>query len=199
MSFCCWSSSLERQQGVSLAICASILLDELTSLSSDNEDSSLDVEYRSSNSTSSSSSSSTDSSLLSLSDSSGSRSEVPEVSSVASTSIIDDLLRFMAHVHDQMGTGMEDSTIQWEKGLLIQDLSEDDVLMQFCFCKGHLQEVADKLWPRLQVFLTGNRGSIKVNNGTYSLPHDTLYFPCTLQAVKAKVYKEGNGGLLKTT
>ena len=44
----------------------------------------------------------------------------------------------------------------------------------FHFCNVHLQEVADKLWPRLQCFLRGHRGSIKVNNGTYSLPYETL-------------------------
>ena len=58
--------------------------------------------------------------------------------------------------------------------LLIQDLFEDDALTHFCFCNIHLQEVADKLWPRLQCFLRGHRGSIKVNNGTYSLPYETL-------------------------
>ena len=72
MSFHSWSSVLERQQGVSSAICASELLDELVSKRSDNKDSSLDEEYRSNNSTSSSS----NSTLMSISDSSGSRSEM---------------------------------------------------------------------------------------------------------------------------
>ena len=60
------------------------------------------------------------------------------------------------------------------KRLIIQDLSEDDALTHFGFRKVHLQEVADKLWPRLQCFLRGHRGSIKVNNGTYSLSYETL-------------------------
>ena len=51
-----------------------------------------------------------------------------EVSSVDSTSIIDDLLGIVAQVHDQMEIGMEDKTIQWGKRLLIQDLSKDDRL-----------------------------------------------------------------------
>ena len=37
------------------------------------------------------------------------------VSSIDSTSIIDDLLRIVAHVHDQMETGIKDNTMQWEK------------------------------------------------------------------------------------
>ena len=74
-----------------------------------------------------------------------------------------------------MAIGMEDRTNQWEKRLLIQDLSEDGALMHFRFCKSHLQVVADKLWPRLQCFLSGHRGPIKMNHGTYSLPYVTLF------------------------
>ena len=121
-----------------------------------------------------SSNSSSDRTLLSVSGSSGTRSEMSEVSSVDSTSIIDDLLGIVAQVHNQVETGMDDNTIQWGKRLLIQDLSEDDALTHFHFCKDHLQEVAEKLWPRLQCFLRGHRSSIKVNNGSYSLPYEIL-------------------------
>ena len=93
----------------------------------------------------SSNSSSSDSTLPSVSGFSGTRSEMSEVSSVDSTSIIHDLLGIVAQVHDQIEIGMEDNTIQWGKRLLIQDLSEDDTLTNFRFCKIHLQEVADKL------------------------------------------------------
>ena len=175
MSFRRWSSVLECQQGINLAICAFALLDELVSESSGDEDSSLS-EGNSSNSSNSSNSnsSSSDSTLLSVSGSSGTRSEMSEVSSIDSASIIDNLLGIVAQVHDQMEIGMGDKTIPWGKRLLIQDLSEDDELSHFRFHKIHLQEVADKLWPRLQCFLRGHRGSIKVNNGTYSLPYETL-------------------------
>ena len=130
--------SLSASKVFSLAICASALLDELVNKSCGDEDSSLS-EGNSSNSSSS------DSALLSVSGSSGTTSEMSEVSSVDSTSIIDDLLGIVAQVHDQMEIGMEDNTIQLGKRLLIQDLSEDDALSHFCFCKVHLQEVADKL------------------------------------------------------
>ena len=113
MSFCQWSSVLKCQQGIHLAICASALLDELVSESSGDKDSSLS-EGNSSNSSNSNSSSS-DSTLLSVYGSSGTRSEMSEVSSVDSASIIDNLLGIVAQVHDQMETGMEDNTIQWEK------------------------------------------------------------------------------------
>ena len=111
MSFSRWSSVLECQQGINLAICASALLDELVSESSGDEDSSLSE----GNSSNSSNSSSSDSTLLSVSRSSGTSSEMSEVSSIDSASIIDNLLRIVAQVHDQMETGMEDNTIQWEK------------------------------------------------------------------------------------
>ena len=46
--------------------------------------------------------------------------------------------------------------------------------MHSCFCNAHLQKVTDKLWSRLQIFLSQNKGSIKVKNDTYSLPYETL-------------------------
>ena len=60
---------------------------------------------------------------------------MPEVRRVDSTSIIDYLLGIVAQVHNQMKTGTGDSTIQWKKSLLIQDLSQNDALMQFCQCQ----------------------------------------------------------------
>ena len=94
MSFRRWSSVLERQQGLHLALCASALLDELVSESSGDEDSSLS-EGNSSNS-SNSNSRSNDSTLSSVSGSSGTRSEKSEVRSVDSASKIDDLLGIVA-------------------------------------------------------------------------------------------------------
>ena len=118
-------------------MCASVLLDELVSESSNNEDSSSSDEYQSNSSSGS---------MMSLvSGSSSTRSEMSNVSSIDSTSIIDNLLGIVSQVHDQMETGMEDNTIQWRKRLFIQNLSEDDALTHFCFCKAHLQEIADKL------------------------------------------------------
>jgi hypothetical protein len=171
MYFCQWSHVLEHQQGISLAICASALLDAHVSESSDNKDSSLGK----GNSRNSTSTSSRNSSTLSLiSGCSGTRFEMFEVSSVDSASIIDNRLGIVAQVHDQMETGMEDNTIEWGKDFLFKILSKDNALTLFCFCKVHLHEVADKLWLRLQCFIRGHRGSIKVNNGTYSLPYETI-------------------------
>ena len=92
ISFCWCGSVLECQKGVSLAICASALLDELVSERRDNDDSSIDEEYRNTSSTSISS----DSTLLPVSDSSCTKSEMFEVSSVDSNSILDGLLGIVA-------------------------------------------------------------------------------------------------------
>ena len=59
-----------------------------------------------------STSSSSNSTLLSVSGSSGTKSEMPEVSGVDTTSIIDDLLGIVAQVHEQVETGMEVNTFQ---------------------------------------------------------------------------------------
>ena len=58
--------------------------------------------------------------------------------------------------------------------ILIEDLSEDDAVTHFWFRKVHLQEVPNHLRPRLQFYLSGHKGAVKVENGKYSLPYETL-------------------------
>jgi hypothetical protein len=57
---------------------------------------------------------------------------------------------------------------------LKEDLSEDDALAHFLFRKVHLQEVANQLWPRLQCCLSGYKGTVKVEDGKFTLPHEIL-------------------------
>lgn len=76
-----------------------------------------------------------------------------EVSNVDLTSIFGDLLAIVAQEYDPMETDMKDNIIQWGESLLVQDLSDNDVLMHSHFCKAHRNVVAVKLWPRLQCFL----------------------------------------------
>ena len=57
---------------------------------------------------------------------------------------------------------------------MIEDLSKDDAVTHFRFRKVNLQEVANQLWPRLQFYLSGHKGAVKVENGKYSLPYETL-------------------------
>lgn len=75
------------------------------------------------------------------------------VSTDNSTSKIDELLGNVGQVYDKMETGMGDNTTPQEGRLLVQNLSENDAVMYFCFHKVHLQEVAEKLWPWFQFFL----------------------------------------------
>ena len=56
----------------------------------------------------------------------------------------------------------------------IADLSEDDAVTHFGFRKVHLQEVANQIWPRLQFYLSGHKGAVKVENDKYSLTYETL-------------------------
>jgi hypothetical protein len=63
-----------------------------------------------------------------------------------------------------------DLTIDFECGrpMSISDLSESICASDFCFRKDNLQIVADLLWPRLNVFLQGERDDIKVENGYHT-------------------------------
>ena len=56
----------------------------------------------------------------------------------------------------------------------IKDFSEDDAVTRLLFRKVHLQEVAYQLWSMLQFYLSGHKGAVKVENGKYSLPYETL-------------------------
>ena len=70
--------------------------------------------------------------------------------------------------------------------------------MHFCFQNAHLQEVADKLFPRLQVFLKGNIGFIKDNNDTNLIVFEALLLLTVEQVFKANAYKGRKRGLLWT-
>ena len=96
------------------------------------------------------------------------------MSSTHSTFIIEQAIQVTVQMYECMVTGMQDFTIQWGKRILIEDLSEDDAATHFCFRKVHLQEVANQLWPRLQCYLSGHKGAVKVQNGKYTLPYETL-------------------------
>jgi hypothetical protein len=67
--------------------------------------------------------------------------------------------------------------IVWRRGrcgLAIEDLSSDDALSFFRFRKVHLQEVSDKLWPRLSIYLDGTKDRIKFGEENYVAPYETL-------------------------
>ena len=57
---------------------------------------------------------------------------------------------------------------------LKDNLSEDDGLTHFLFRKVYLQEVANQLWPRLPCCLSGHKGAVKVEDGKFTLPYETL-------------------------
>jgi hypothetical protein len=148
MSIQRWSSFLERERCLVWQQHAISLLDE--------------IDDRSTSSSSSSSSS----------DSSDSDSEDEELildafflASHNANTIACDLTRTIEHPN-----------IIWRRkdGLTIDELSLDDALTHFLFRKVHLQEVADKLWPRLLCYLDGEKGKILFGDGHFSAPYETL-------------------------
>ena len=115
MSFCCWSSNLERKQGITLALYASILVHRLDSESSENEESSFEAggSRRSDSSDSSYSSNSSYSSIWSNSiSSSDSFSSLDGMGSVDSTLVTQVVIQVSVQMYECMETGMEDNTIQ---------------------------------------------------------------------------------------
>ena len=102
-------------------------------------------------------------------------SSLDGMSSIDSNLVIEEVIQVSVQMYECMETGMEDNTIQWGGKILIEDLSKDDAVTHFQFRKVHLQEVANQLWPRLQFYLSGHKGSVKVQNGKYSLPYETLF------------------------
>ena len=152
MSFRRWGSALEQRQVIEMSLYASMLLEEMSDRSSSNGSSS------SASSSSSSSSSSSANSSRTLSE---------ELATV---------LQAVNEVYNDIEGGMEDESIQWQgKRLIVEDLSDDDAIFHFRFRKKLLQELADKLWPRLQPYLTGLKPCITFDHGRYSSPYETLF------------------------
>ena len=63
------------------------------------------------------------------------------------------------------------------KSLRIADLDESECMHDFCFQKDDLQEIADLLWPKLDMFLTGdNKDRIQCAN--FTCPYETGLLLC---------------------
>jgi hypothetical protein len=117
MSFHHWSSIIEWQQGITLALYASTLMDRFNSESSGSKESSLGV-GNNSFSSSSNSSDHSNSSNISMSSSSNSGS-LDGMSSIDSTFIIEEFIQVTVKMYECMETGIEDNTFQWGKRILI--------------------------------------------------------------------------------
>jgi hypothetical protein len=102
----------------------------------------------------------------SSSSSSCSSSDESDLMLVDTTSL---LLQHATRIIAGIDGGTEDSTIKWRQygGLLIQDVSEDDAITHFWFRTRHLQEVADKLWPRVREHLHGVKTAVTYDSGSF--------------------------------
>ena len=67
-----------------------------------------------------------------------------------------------------------DDTIDFNPNFIIyiRDLEESICLSEFRFRKDHLQEFADRLWPKMESVLEGSISGISCNNG-YCCPYET--------------------------
>jgi hypothetical protein len=83
-----------------------------------------------------------------------------------------------AAVKNDIEGGMEDDTIEWQgKRVIVVDLSEDNAIFHFQFSKKHLQEMFNKLWPRLQQYLAvgSKKTGVIFDDGRYCCPYETLF------------------------
>ena len=158
-----WSSFLERHRCLVWQQYAASLLDH------EEDDSSSVSSSSSSSSSSNSSMNSNNSSNMSTSSTSSSDDEV-----------IDEVLVAIGNANAiaiEFTNTISHPDIHWRRGrdgLAIADLSCDDALSFFRFRKVHLQEVSDKLWPRVSVYLDGARDKISFGEENYVAPYETL-------------------------
>ena len=88
--------------------------------------------------------------------------------------VVGETLRFAQYVYEPI----IDMEIDFEaKPLLIADLDESKCLDYFRFRKPDLQDIADRLWPKLGMLLTGNKDKIRCAN-RYSCPYETGLLLC---------------------
>jgi hypothetical protein len=67
---------------------------------------------------------------------------------------------------------IEDKTIVFGQRLMIQDFTHSECIADFRFWKEYLQDLSNKLWPRLSPFLGKNMYSLTLENG-YTAPYET--------------------------
>ena len=81
---------------------------------------------------------------------------------------------------------------------MIQDESEDDAIAHYRFQKRHFQEVADKIWPRVQECLVGDKVAATYDSGNYSAPYESLFLMVLLRfsRLRTKAYQAQDGDLL---
>ena len=86
------------------------------------------------------------------------------------TSIIEEVIQETVQMYGLIEADMGDNIIQLGKFSLYPDLSEDFALTHSYFWKVHLQGDNNKLLTKLQLYLSGYKGTSKVENVEYSLP-----------------------------
>ena len=104
------------------------------------------------------------------------------------------LALFTGAMMDEMDTSSSESSGQSVGS--INSLSEDDAVLHFRFRKADLQDVANRLWPRLTEYLGDNPERVAVIN-RYNMPYETLFLLVLYRFFASKTSPERNGGLLR--
>jgi hypothetical protein len=103
-----------------------------------------------------------------------SASSISDSDSSTISFVMGETLRFAQYVYEPI----IDLEIDFNaKPLLITDLDESKSLDYFRFRKADLQVIADLLWPKLGMFLTGDKDEIQCAN-RYSCPYETGLLLC---------------------
>jgi hypothetical protein len=116
--------------------------------------------------------------MLQHDDSSGaSRSDLDEdwssLSSESSIDMVDMVLETTVRYGNSIYHRFFDPSINFmAPPLIVGDLDESSCISEFRFRKEHLQELANLLWPKLSLFLEGDKDKIKVKN-KYTCPYET--------------------------
>jgi len=95
-----------------------------------------------------------------------------------SVDTVDLLIEDVAVEAREIFGAIEDETIDFNAPMLrIADLNKSSNILQFRFCKTDLQLIADLLWPRMSIFIEGDKDKIKCTN-RYSCPYETGVLLC---------------------
>ena len=95
------------------------------------------------------------------------------LSSESSSDSVDMVLEATVRYRDTIYHRFFDPTINFmAPPLVVQDVDESSCISEFRFRKEHLQELANLLWPKMSLYLEGDRDKITVRN-KYTCPYET--------------------------
>jgi hypothetical protein len=90
-----------------------------------------------------------------------------------SVDVVNDVLQATIAYSNYINCPLLDTTIDFDAPpLKIDDLDESKCILDFRFRKLELKEIAERLWPKMELFLEGTRDKIRVQN-RYTCEYET--------------------------